>query len=145
MWAIEQNMREVDKLEAWATSHQTPYEALHSSFEASTWLATGMADDLAVIIAGVVPAVDKDGAPFGVPWALASESFKEHSHQFLKTTRSMVQAMAQSFPLLINFVDIRNTASIRWLDWAGFTVDKEPQPFGVENRPFRRFYHMRSA
>jgi len=144
MWAIEKNMRKVDREEVWAAAHQTPYDALHSSVEASTWCATAMAGDLAVMMAGVVPAENERG-PFGVPWALASEDFEDHSVAFLKSTRPMVQAMAKDFPLLINFVDIRNTASIRWLEWAGFTVDDEPEPFGIENRPFRRFYHMRSA
>ena len=46
--------------------------------------------------------------------------------------------MHEVHPVLRNVVDARNTVSIRWLEWLGFTLGT-PQPMGVCGLPFIPF------
>ena len=51
--------------------------------------------------------------------------------------------MLREFPVLRNVVDARNTVSIRWLVWLGFTIGT-PQPMGVRGLPFIPFANERA-
>ena len=61
-----------------------------------------------------------------------------HSRKFLRESRRVVSLLAEEFPVMENYVDARNTASIRWLQWVGFSV-YYPKPYGRDNLPFHRF------
>lgn len=76
------------------------------------------------------------------PWMLASRDLVLHSGEFLRRSKQMVEIFRNIFPVMENYVDARNIASIRWLQWVGFSV-YYPKPYGVEGLPFHRF-DMRS-
>lgn len=98
-----------------------------------------------IVVDGDVVAVFGD-APhadgFGVPWLISTVHVERHARAFLRVCRPEVAEMLERSPLLINFVDVRNTAAIRWLEWLGFTFG-EPEPYGPLGLPFRPFW-MRS-
>jgi hypothetical protein len=51
----------------------------------------------------------------------------------------MLARMRAAYPQLENHVDARNRRALRWLGWLGFTIEA-PAPWGVEGRPFHRFW-----
>lgn len=70
----------------------------------------------------------------GVPWLLGSELVIRHRRPFMVETRRMVAHWLSHFNLLINVVDARYVAAIRWLGWLGFEIS---EPFSLANGQFR--------
>lgn len=135
---ISEEMRESDVAEIKASSGSTPEEALrtglsHSGGRTNTiCLSNGMP----VGMYGVVPT----GIPrVGLVWMLASIRINTVSRQFLRESRGAVQELLEGYDLAFNFTDARNKVHHRWIKWAGFTIFKEHQNFGVERRPFLEF------
>ena len=116
---------------------------------------TGLEPQIAVAysIAHAAPgwAVEKDGRPeavFGVgpvteelgrPWLVGTDEVAKHPVLFYRISRRIVDAMKARYEKLENWVDARNTLSIRWLKWAGFYIE-EPEKMGAEGRLFHRFW-----
>lgn len=113
-------------------------------------LEFGLATSLraSVIMAGDKPLAafgDASGGLFtgvGVPWLISTEHVTQHARGFLRICRPLVQDMLVRHSLLMNYVDDRNTAAIRWLQWLGFEMH-EPIPAGVRGLPFRKFTMVR--
>ena len=120
------------------------------------WAMTGIAPKIAVAhsIANAAPgfAVEKDGRVeaicgvgaglrdgVGLPWMVGTDEVAKHPVLFYRISRRIVDAMRQWYDQLENWVDARNTLSIRWLKWAGFYIEK-PEPLGVKGELFRRFW-----
>lgn len=132
---VAEDMRECDRQEVRATSGDSPGVALLRSMKGSVWSYA---------------CLDKDWVPFaifglsdlmpgvGCPWMLATDRLAANSRWFLRATISVVASMHERHPLLVNYVDARNTASIRWLEWAGFKIHPA-MPYGVEGLPFHLF------
>lgn len=77
----------------------------------------------------------------GVPWLIASDDLRARAVEFYKLSVAWVDVMSVSCPkLLINYVHADNKRAIRWLTRLGFTVEETPEPFGVAQAPFRKFY-----
>lgn len=77
--------------------------------------------------------------PMAAPWCLATDRMFQHPGDLVRISRAYFADWRERYPLLVNFVDARNTASIRYLKLVGFTLD-EPAPFGVAGLPFHRFH-----
>jgi hypothetical protein len=73
------------------------------------------------------------------PWQLGTNSLARFKRSHGKIARLYVEEASALYPSLENWVDDRNTASKRLLEWLGFTLE-EPTPFGVEGLPFRKFW-----
>lgn len=97
-----------------------------------------------VIMAGDKPVAafgDASGGLFtgvGVPWLISTVHVEQHARGFLRVCRPLVQDMLNRHSMLMNYVDDRNTAAIRWLRWLGFEMH-EPIAAGVRGLPFRKF------
>lgn len=137
VWHVASNMRARDVEEVWAASHFTPTEALRMSIAVSRdTVFVGVADGIPVCIYGVEPP-----SLLGLvarPWMLGTDGIDFHSREFLRRSRSLTRGLSERFPVMENYVDARNEASIRWLRWVGFSV-YHPEPWGRDLRPFRRF------
>lgn len=91
------------------------------------------------------------GALFGVVaeeggidriWFLTAQAFARHPMAFARVARSvMVDLLAHSAQLM-NYIDCRYSAAMRWAKWLGFTIE-EPKPYGPEGRMFC-LAHIRS-
>lgn len=77
----------------------------------------------------------------GTPWLIGTDEITKHSKQVLVVSRAMIKDWMTRYAKLENYVDARNTVSIRWLKWLGFTID-EAQPYGVAGLPFHRFWRI---
>jgi hypothetical protein len=75
----------------------------------------------------------------GVPWMVATDNLREVRHTLMRNTKKYMDIMLNLFNFLINFVDTRNTESIKWLKRCGFTFG-EIIYFGKDNVPFQKFY-----
>jgi hypothetical protein len=78
----------------------------------------------------------------GSPWLIGTVALSGHKKAFLRETRRWFAEIRKPYSLLFNYVDAEYSGAIRWLRWLGFTVF-EPEPFGVQGKPFCRF-EMRS-
>lgn len=136
--ALSGCLRLADLEEIRAASGLGPANALRRccAFSTHVWVARdGTKEPIAVWGVGPLSLV----AGRGCPWLLASSAFDEHGRQVVRLSRPLLAAMRKAYPRLENHVDARNVRSVRWLAWLGFTIDP-PAPWGVEGRPFHRFW-----
>jgi len=133
--AMAPNMRQQDRDEVWAAYHHGPREALVSSLRVSTKAWTIMLEDEPIGIFGV--GSDSLLSETGSPWLLATDWVREIRIQFIRRMGPYLEEMLSDYPVLVNYVDARNTDTLRWLHWWGFRID-EPEPWGLEGLPFHK-------
>lgn len=137
---IAQNMDPADAAEVWATAHLTPLEAITISAAASRDPWVGRVEGVPICAFGVSQRTILDDK--GVPWLLGTPEIRKHARVFLHVSRNWVEAQAECFRTLENFVDSRHTRAVKWLRWLGFTIEPA-QPYGPDGVPFHHF-HMRA-
>jgi len=134
-------LRKGDLAEIKAASGMEPEDALVLSLAMApkswAWLYKGRV----MAVFGVSPHPYRDGV--GVPWLLAA-NIGRHKTYFVRQSRRYVAEMLAEFPVLENYVDCRNTASIQWLHWCGFALAEVVPFYGVQRLPFIRFFAARS-
>lgn len=135
---IAQHMREADRQELAAVlGDVSPADALAMAVMRSTLCWTGIAEDRTpVSMFGVAPVALLGG--IGSPWLLGTDRVFESARVLIREGRQYATRMLEQFPHLVNYVDARNVASIRWLARIGFTIHA-PQPYGAAGLPFHRF------
>lgn len=72
------------------------------------------------------------------PWLVGTDTLLRFGGALNRYGKAYCAAALGEFRLLVNFVDVRNEASVRWLKRLGFTMGP-PQPYGVQGLPFMRF------
>lgn len=140
VYELAPKLRQQDKDEVWASSGATPEEALLVSFESSDEVNTIYAPDGEAI--GMFGVADTPDPNMGVPWLLASPRLPEISREFIPQSIEWVKRMNKKYPLLVNYVDQRNTVSIRWLRMLGFVFIHDFKEFGVGKKPFYEFVRI---
>ena len=110
-------MRQGDVDEVRALTGRGPTAALMASYRASscawTWVVDGKPEgmfgvgDLNVL------------AGLGAPWFLGTDAVEEHGVEFLRRSVTWRDQLLGRYHVLRNLVDLRNTTSIRWLQWLG--------------------------
>ncbi len=127
-------MREADKEEVWASHHVTPTQSLLFAVSTAHVALSVRCDGVLTMIFGV----SRRNGPGACPWMLSSEELDAYAVTFYRMTKDNIQAQLNAYGYLENYVDVRNTRSIRWLKWLGFKFD-EPAPYGMDGKPFMRF------
>lgn len=136
---LADHLRAEDVAEVKAASGHSPFEALMTSFEDSAEVYTLLSDTgQPIAMFGLAPS---GHAAVGIVWLLATDELKSVSRYFLAHTREYITKFHQSFPILANAVDARNTTHVRWLLWAGFRIITEHPAHGVERRKFYEVVH----
>ena len=79
------------------------------------------------------------GIGIGVPWMVTTDHIASDPRGFLRASKAVLAEMLQRHHQLINYVDARNVAAVRWLAWLGFTID-EAVPYGPQGLPFHKFH-----
>lgn len=130
-------VRQMDINELWAASLATPEQALRLGLAVSTSAYTAFVNGEIVCMFGVAPQSLISG--IGVPWLIGTPLIEKYARFFARESRKHLSEMLFLYPLLSNYVDVRNTAAIRWLKWLGFSMD-EPAPHGALGYSFIRFY-----
>jgi len=133
---IAENMRESDKNEIWASDNITPMQAVTTSFRTAAACWTIVSRDNPVAMFGMCPVTWAGQEAF--VWLLATKDFCKISGKFLKRSRAFIKIMLECYPYLHNYVDCRNTQSIKWLEFCGAKFNP-PQEFGIEHKMFQYF------
>lgn len=132
------DIRQCDRDEILASHGLTDMErilnnAREFSHESYAWLI----DDLPVAAFGVAPGSYIQR--IGIPWMIASDGIcGGNAINFLRNSKIIVNYWRHRWDYLENYVDSRNTTSIKWLRFLGFKIH-EALPFGVQKMPFHRF------
>lgn len=80
----------------------------------------------------------------GIPWLLASEKFTKHALYIARHAKKVFRETFKKHIGLFNFVDSRNTKSIRFLKALGFTVEFDfKMPFADDKVNFYMFHMLR--
>jgi hypothetical protein len=74
----------------------------------------------------------------GHPWMFGRPEMETHARALMQEGRKYIDEMLGLYPRLENVVDARNTKSIRWLRYLGFTFG-DAVIVGVEARAFYPF------
>lgn len=137
---LAQSLRrqDIDELEAVHGSGCDVAGILTRAVTISQHCVVGLSHDtgLPMVIFGVAPAAwDKN---IGVIWMVGTDELFRHRRNLLVEGRLYVEEYLKTFRVLLNFVDVRNSASIRWLSRLGFTF-APPEPYGVRGLDFYLF------
>lgn len=134
---IAENLRPDDLRELEASVGGDPVAAVALSALAST-MAWVVVDRTGLPIAafGVAPTFFPE---IGTPWFVATPGLEPEALRVARGTRRYVAEMHRAYPILTNFVDVRNDLAQDWLLWAGFSfVDVTPR-YGAAKVPFIQF------
>ena len=133
------NICEVDKDEVYATSGQAPKEAITTSIMRSDQLICYFDKDKLLGIGGVGSELNGEG----VPWFLRTKYFnswkKKNKKSYLKSSRSWIEHMGETYLSMYNYVDKRNKESITWLKHLGFQFTQTVEHYGFLRIPFIKF------
>lgn len=133
-------MRRADKLEVKAVTGIGGRNALAERLELSVAQSyrayTAERDGRLLAIFGTSPISMLTG--LGCLWMLATGEVYRTPRVLTKLARLHIAEVEPVFPRLTNYVDVRNTRSLKWLEWLGATIH-EPKPYGVAGLPFRQF------
>lgn len=128
--------RPADRDEAEA-SHGSLEEALYDAFKRTEYpVALSYKGEL-IAVYGVASAGWL--SDYGALWLIGTPLMRKYAGRVLHDAKLFVAHAREHYPSLVNYVDARNTESVRWLAALGFTIDP-PQPFGVKQLPFHRFH-----
>jgi hypothetical protein len=96
--------------------------------------APGPPAHIPVALFGIGPTLEKG---VGVPWLVATKEIERHPVRFYRISKKLFPSLAEGYERLVNWVDARNTLSLRWLAWLGFEMGP-PTPFGVRGLDFHK-------
>lgn len=133
---LSSRLRSADIDEIKAIGEYTPLEALLTSFKNSAEPKAALIDDTVVAMFGV--AAPSLVSEHGVPWLLSSENTIRRVKPFLKISRDYISGIKKKYTYLSNFVDTRNTDSIKWLRRLGFNI-LPAQKYGASGFMFHKF------
>jgi hypothetical protein len=134
---IADNLRASDRAEVAAMSGLEPLNALVASWMLSThaYLVLG-SDGVPVAAFGAAP---HHLPGVGVVWMLGTDGIEAEARAIARQTRKYFDDLNAAYGLLFNYIDNRNTTSIRWLKWGGFRVlGPAPQQSGLDFSIFAR-------
>jgi len=137
-------IRKADEDELLAATGRNPMHVLTESWiDGGRRWAAWSGDEL-VCVFGVALGPVISGVGSGIPWLIGTDLMEDVKKEFLKESRWRVDEWVEEFGVLYNFVDVRNTRSIRWLKWLGFKFVEETIALGPHGMPFLQFYRRKS-
>jgi hypothetical protein len=123
-------MRPADAAEVLASGGYTPEGALVAAVEASDFARVLVVDGEPIAMFGVLCR----GA-LAIPWLLTTTGVDRHRRAFWRASKHALAKILEHYPVLVQQVDARYTAALRWAQRLGFDVHP-PAPFGVAGLPF---------
>ena len=140
VYVLYPKIREVDVEEVDATIGLNIKDGLMASYQTSDETYTMVADDGDLV--GMF-GVSKTADPLiAVVWMLCSERLPQYSKSFIKLSKQWVKEQNKQYSILMNYVDARNTTSIKWLKHLGFVLIKRVEEFGIGKKPFYEFVRI---
>lgn len=134
--AMKDIIHEGNHMEAWALRHMTGQEALRMSIDASDHVWTGMKDEIPIAMFGIVEPKGLLGR-VGTPWLICSAYIDGYAITFLRGFKKAIPRLFENCDVLMNYVDARNVAVTRMVQWVGFQISP-PRMMGLDKLPFLR-------
>jgi hypothetical protein len=131
------NLRALDRQEIDASHGGDPHEAVRHALAVSPHRWAMEVDGELALLGGVAPVSLVGG--IGSPWLLGTRVLERRGGVLTRVCLGYRDLALGLYPVLVNYVDARNTNSIRWLKRLGFAVADEPTPYGPQRMPFYRF------
>ena len=72
----------------------------------------------------------------GGAWLLATDGIYSNKRDFIIKSREMLDLFHTRYDYLTNFIDTRNTTSIKWLRSMGWVTVQQLPEYGVGRKPF---------
>ena len=130
------NIRPADRDEAEAAEGSL-HDALLSAFKRSDHPVALSHNGQLIAVYGVAPlALLSDR---GALWLMGTPMMRRYAGRVFHDAKLFIAHAREHYPVLVNYVDARNTESVRWLAALGFVIDP-PEPYGVQQLPFHRFH-----
>lgn len=76
------------------------------------------------------------------PWMLGTDEMDKYPRALIAQGRQYTRVMLARYARLENYVDVRNTRSVAWLQHIGFKFDA-PRQYGVNGELFCKFWMER--
>jgi hypothetical protein len=132
---VANNMRDQDLDEIYAGG-ETPERALRMSAEISKdCLSCVLESGEVLFVLGCGPKTLL--SDIGVPWLLGSKEALKHPRSFFDFPPKVLEIWKEQYSMLENYVHVKNTVSVRWLQRLGFTMHEPVTLFTGEQ--FMRF------
>lgn len=119
--ALAASMRRADVEECAVSSGLAPLDALRDAMSQSSHANAAVDGDGRVIC---IFGVGQIGflSDIACPWMLCSDLVEDHWRLFVRRSRGYLAAILALYPHLVNQVDARQVAAIRWLRWLGADI-----------------------
>jgi hypothetical protein len=134
-------LRYIDEIECQALAGVSADVSLQGAFEHSfkdmKWVI--LADEEPIVAFGCSQC--KPTPNLGVVWMLATDRYYEAKYELKSLGEIYLKIMFIEFDELANFVMVKNTKSVKWLERLGFTIEP-PEHWGRSQELFR-YFHMR--
>jgi len=118
------HMRDADARECMALGGLLPRAALEQSLACDGPRWTALMDGEPAAIFGVVPVTAMGGG--GVIWLLGTPLLLTHWRTFARLSKPLLRELLARYDSLINVVHVDNCAAIRWLEWVGARIVRQP-------------------
>lgn len=133
---LSEHMRGQDVAEVTASHGTNMHYIIKSCVRRSNDAWALLVDKKLMFIAGIGEVSLLGGV--GAPWLLGTDLITQHPKIFLRYTRELISEVMQTHNCLANYVDVRNSAAIRYLKHMGFRFG-EAVPYGLMQLPFYPF------
>ncbi len=133
---LASKIRKADRDEIKASDNVRPSEALLAPFNykgAITFSVIGTDKEHVIAMFGSVPSPEKG---YGVAWLLSSEELFNYKKEFIKQCPKWVNKLGKPYKYIYNFVDVRNTKTLKWLKYLGFKQIETIENYGYAKKPF---------
>jgi len=129
-------VRKADREEVKASDNISIGEALLAPFKykhAITFSVIGTEEEHVIAMFGSVPSPEEG---YGVAWLLSSDELFNYKKEFIKQCPKWVKELGTPYKAVFNFVDVRNTKTLKWLKYLGFKQMETVENYGHAKRPF---------
>lgn len=126
------HLRASDLLEVLAF-YDDPANALRQAIDLSRICVVAEHEGRGILLLGCADSIVE-----GVPWLVATGEAAAYPGALTRIAKHYVGLFLERWPVLLNYVDERNTASVRWLRRLGFTIG-EARKFGRNGERFHPF------
>ena len=136
--AITPHIRRADAMEIWAAEGAPAWIGIASTIAMTEigWAVELHGEQVAIF------GVCRSGEDSGIAWLIATDVIEEYPVHFYRVSRRIIARLKDRYAYLENWVDARNKLSLRWLAWAGFTIE-DPAPWGAFGMDFCHVYWNR--
>ena len=140
VYILYPKIREVDVEEVDATIGLNIKDGLMASYQVSDEAFTMVAENGDLL--GMFGLTKTHDPLVSVVWMLCTERLPKYSKTFIKLSKQWVIDQNKKYSILMNYVDARNTTSIKWLKHLGFVLINRVEEYGVGKKPFYEFVRI---